>query len=569
MRISDKKGFGFLSVLMVCLFTVSPSFGQISRHLNLEENSIEMRFLRNPDGYSLKDGAIIASGHANHLEDYRKNLSSISEKIRAEHFTDEKERGFIPWVKRLFGDDKTKEYTTKEKAKIVFDYLHRNVLKEYNASATTLDVTLRTGKYNCLTATLIYALMLDDIGVKSDIVALPTHIFSRIKTEDNKIIDIENSTPFGFDIGSSEDAQKNFTRITGFKYVGDSDKLETLDKQGVFSVIYANRAATAFKDGFPVLAFQNALKAMAVNPKGRELSPNVAMGYVAYSGELVKKGDFDRAVAILEEGIGFIEDNQSLVSNYMVALDGKITMLVREDKYDDAVSIAKRAREVVGRDLPKLNENLYIRILARLINDKRDLEKAFPYASDAVTLLPQSENIRTLLINGIKFLSEEFSRKPEDFSKNREIFIKWYGLMRSNEFVVFMERYFIAVADYMFNKGEVQKALEVVDEGLAIKDDSKALKNKGAEFSAKIAADYSRARDFPNAILYNHLGLRYLAGESSFRENLRILYREWAYHYIEKEEFGRAMEIVNEGLGVFPNEERLLYYKDFINRSKK
>lgn len=564
------KKFSVIIILAIAIFAFTvDSFAYVSKYLNIKEGSVEMKFLNDAKNYSLEDGSIIASGLGDNLKKYRDDIKKIDDALKKEHFVHEKKRGFIPWLRRIFGKDKAKTFTIREKSSIIFDYLHKNVFKNYDEHSTTLDVTLKTGKFNCVTATVLYNILLKKNGIKADIAKLPTHVFTQIK--DKKIIiDVENATPFGFDIGAKTDTQKDFQKITGYVYFKEASKRIILDRVGIFFTIYGNRAAVAAKTGFPLLAFQNSLKAYALAPTDANSLPNVVGGYAIYSADLVNKGDFAKAVEILEEGIANTPkaNSSTLISNYQAALDAQTAVLVKSAKYDDAISIIEKAQKITGEKLLDVEENLYARILVKLINNEKDYKKAYTYAKKAIINQAKSANIKNLLISGIKSLSETYSKKPKDYSKNKAFFLQWYALMKNKEFNIFMERYFAAVAEHKFNADKADDALGVYNEALSLTPKSEFLNSKAAEICNKIATKYAKAKSYAKAIKYNKLGLKYLPKESSFINNMAMVYREWAYSYIEKEQYTEGMKIIEQGLKDVPTDNKLLYYKNFIEKQK-
>lgn len=61
----------------------------------------------------------------------------------------------------------------------IFYRVHKNSLVDYRKMAT-MDETLKTGKFGCLTGTALYALILDHFGYKYDIIELTNHVYVQV-----------------------------------------------------------------------------------------------------------------------------------------------------------------------------------------------------------------------------------------------------------------------------------------------------------------------------------------------------------------------------------------------------
>lgn len=75
----------------------------------------------------------------------------------------------------------------------IFYRVHKNSLIGYSRIAT-MDETLKSGAFGCLTGTALYALILEHFGYKYDIIELTNHVYIQVKVDDRLMV-IESTLP--------------------------------------------------------------------------------------------------------------------------------------------------------------------------------------------------------------------------------------------------------------------------------------------------------------------------------------------------------------------------------------
>jgi hypothetical protein len=80
----------------------------------------------------------------------------------------------------------------------MFYNVHHHYLKTFK-KYQTFEQLMLNGNYNCLTGTALYALILEELGYKYDIIETTYHIFIIVKTQTGRFL-IESTDPFsGFE----------------------------------------------------------------------------------------------------------------------------------------------------------------------------------------------------------------------------------------------------------------------------------------------------------------------------------------------------------------------------------
>jgi hypothetical protein len=90
-----------------------------------------------------------------------------------------------------------------------FNQTHRKFLKHYKQYCTFTDL-VDNGTYNCLSATALYALLLDHFKIDYKIVETNYHIFLLAKTEQGTIL-LETTDPLNGFISNSTQVEKRLT----------------------------------------------------------------------------------------------------------------------------------------------------------------------------------------------------------------------------------------------------------------------------------------------------------------------------------------------------------------------
>lgn len=75
----------------------------------------------------------------------------------------------------------------------IFYKVHQNSLIKYDKQAT-MDKTLLTGNFGCLSGTALYALILDHFNFQYEIIELPNHVFIQLQVDGQNML-IESTNP--------------------------------------------------------------------------------------------------------------------------------------------------------------------------------------------------------------------------------------------------------------------------------------------------------------------------------------------------------------------------------------
>ena len=112
-----------------------------------------------------------------------------------------------------------------KKLKFVFDHVQGTFLKNYDVDADFSQMFV-SGGYNCLTGTILYALLLDELSIKHTIKFMPGHVYIIAYAEDIPYI-FETTDPVGGFIEMNKAMQSNAIkslRLMKFMAADNGDK---------------------------------------------------------------------------------------------------------------------------------------------------------------------------------------------------------------------------------------------------------------------------------------------------------------------------------------------------------
>jgi tetratricopeptide (TPR) repeat protein len=126
----------------------------------------------------------------------------------------------------------------------VLGFAHRKFLKGYVETQTRLDEIIDTGRYNCVSSAVLYAILAAaaDLDVRG--VMTRDHAFITVDTGTN-VVDVETTNPYGFDPGSRREFHDAFGKLTGFAYVPSRNYQDraNISLLELCSLILSNRIA--------------------------------------------------------------------------------------------------------------------------------------------------------------------------------------------------------------------------------------------------------------------------------------------------------------------------------------
>ena len=307
------------------------------------QNSLEERLFADAadgrlDKFSPLAAALVAGGvnNVDELHRYEQKAESLAEELRSSE--------------AMAGPP-------RQRAEIVFDFMHRRVLcGGYDLAANDLRVALDQGRFNCVTATVLFNYLAGRLGLECRGLETPSHAMSRVMLPEGAI-DVETTCPRWFHLagdtqGQAAAASKRTVPFSLTRKLGQSPR--EVSPIQLAAMIYYNR-------GVDLLAEKRFAEAVAANAKSLRLDPGNAIArgnlLATINNWSIHLGDtqhFAEAVALLRQGLAIDPKFAPFAQNYVHVHHQWVEHLCHEGHFEEASAVLSRA-------MAEMPDNTYLR----------------------------------------------------------------------------------------------------------------------------------------------------------------------------------------------------------------
>ncbi len=187
------------------------------------------------------------------------------------------------WYDSLLIDIREKnliQFDRSISAERLFMYFHSLVLREYREGATTLFDIKEKGEFNCVSATVLFNLTCEELGLSTSAFETPTHVYT-IFTNVTERLMVENTSSMGFNIMKN---LKQYSRYLARFYPKNE----------------------ALKIGLDRLYYYE-------NSRGREITNLELLGLICYNKAVMhaRRQEFERAYRFVQLAQLFNSDSRS------------------------------------------------------------------------------------------------------------------------------------------------------------------------------------------------------------------------------------------------------------------
>jgi hypothetical protein len=184
-------------------------------------------------------------------------------------------------------------------AEALFAYLHQHILTgRFAADCHSVERTLRTGDYNCLTGVVLFVGLAERCGIPTKAVLAPSHVYARAMI-DGVWMNVETTSPSWFREPASR--QRELLSAALGNDAGASASRE-LDSVSLLAVVYYNRGVVAFAQrNYPGVVASN-LSALRLDPQNGAAADNLLAAINNWALLAAKQGDAKTAAMLLDRG---------------------------------------------------------------------------------------------------------------------------------------------------------------------------------------------------------------------------------------------------------------------------
>lgn len=264
------------------------------------------------------------------------------------------ERRFLRWTDQQSTKLASVDAPT-ERARLLLKALHRDWLTgQYYAACSRVDQSLTAGNFNCVTATALFHVAAGRLGLPDEIISVPGHVYNRLSL--TPPLDVQTTSPTWLDPGAIRPP------------VPTGPERRLTEVQLIGKLFYNRGVALLSQQRFDEAteAFQRAL---LWDPQDRSASQNLLAALNNGALAAADRGQYSRAVAMLERGLNFDPHFAPLVANYQHVTGQWVEELLQTNRYHDA----RRVVEAAAQRLPHHDTWLVAqqRAIARWDNRRR------------------------------------------------------------------------------------------------------------------------------------------------------------------------------------------------------
>jgi len=277
------------------------------------------------DEFSLLDTALIAGG----VDDVR-TLRHYEARLAA-------------FVKELRRSGKVTG-SPRRKAEAIFRFMHRRILHAgYGVDCTDLRIALDQGRFNCISATVLYNCLADEFGLRVCGVEMPGHATSRLSLRGGSI-DVETTCPSWFRLIDDPKRQAAAVKKTvGTISAKARSQAREVSPIEIAAMVYYNRGVDLLaRDRFREAAVANA-KALRLDPASSTARGNLLATLNNWSIALSSANQYAEAVDLLRQGLAFAPAYEAFALNYVHVHHQWVEELCRTGRYREALEVLAQA----------------------------------------------------------------------------------------------------------------------------------------------------------------------------------------------------------------------------------
>jgi tetratricopeptide (TPR) repeat protein len=285
--------------------------------------------------FSLLAAALVASGveDAQVLQRYEERQTALLEELRRSG--------------KLCGPP-------RHQAQVVFEFMHRRVLTGgYRTDCTDLRNALDEGRFNCVSASVLFNCLAGELGLPVCGLEIPGHAMSRLRLPDGPL-DVETTCPRWFQLigdprKQAELVEKaigpgpSFARCPSVPAAADRSQAREVSPAEMAAMIYYNRGVDLLAEKrFERSATANA-KALRLDPQSATARGNLLATINNWAIALGSSERYAEAVELLREGLELDPGYETFAPNYVHVHHQWVERLCRSGRFEEALQVLARA----------------------------------------------------------------------------------------------------------------------------------------------------------------------------------------------------------------------------------
>ncbi len=494
------------------------------------------------DQWTFAEAALLASGvvDAQTRQNQLKRLDALEEQARQE----------IAQGKTPF-----------EQGQLLLKFLHAGPMsKGYVSQQTDLSTILEKGTFNCVSSATMYNVLGSRLGFDVRAIEVPHHAFS-ILYDGADHADVETTTAHGFNPSRDKKAQDEFTKLTGFAYIPDSNRDERREVRevGLAAIICYNHGVELMQAKRYHEALLAYFRAMSLDHEFDSAVKNALAVLANWSVELSREKKHEQALNVIQTGLDLAPHDAALVNNHKAVWGQWAEMLMSDGKNDEALAVLRRAHEALPEgNFEKMQAWVFIRPGEEHIK-KNEWDQAFAVASP-----------------GLEKLTGEPRKELAEWADN--LYLRWsYAEIRDHRFdkaITVLQRALAekpedarlanqlayAVQEWgweTYKTAGAEKAQEQLGELYGRFNTYQEVKDVAAGVHQRIIRDLSDKTKYDDALVAARRAGKLLNDPEKAAELVRFAVDNRAQAHLKKNEWQAAIDAYADALRQFPKDQHL------------
>ena len=324
---------------------------------------------------------------------------------------------------------------------VVFETLHRDLLTgKYDVTCTDLAQSLDTGRFNCVSATVLFHTLAQ--RMKLDVCGLEMrgHALSRVRVAD-KPVDLETTCAEWFKIRNSENSPKQLTlseqqqrkydtadRAAGRNAIGAEvadeapalrpgnvpRSLREVNDVQLVATIYYNQGVDDLTSGRFGKAVLENVKALQLDPQNDNAWRNLLATFNNWAIERASKEDYLSAAQLLDEGTLIDSQYELFRSNQIHTYYHWIFSAAQKQDYQTAFRVCQFAEERLPKqpNLCYLNYSIRRKLASEYLAAQED-QKAFEQYDLATAIAPKDVNVFEAEVRDVTKYAEQMVERND------------------------------------------------------------------------------------------------------------------------------------------------------------
>lgn len=443
-----------------------------------------------------------------------------------------------------------------EKGRALLEWLHAGAMdKGYVEAQTNMSVVLRDKQFNCVSSATLYNIIGRRLGLDARGIEVPDHAFT-ILYDGTDHVDVETTTPRGFDPTRDRAALNAFSRTTGYNYISDKHraKRRELDDAGMVALTYYNQGVTATKNEDFANALLYYFRALSLDPRNKSAIKNTLFVLSKWSLKTIDDEDYLSAVRILDAALSFAPTDRGSRHNMRYALSKAMVAAKSVEETSNLVAIAE---DIYNRT----EDKTFLRLQSQALQnkawefaDKGKYEEALvlieSYDVDQDDRTKRDiERLRISLL--LNWSSAVFD--ANDHAKAIDILARAYAERptdhRVKNNIAFTAQEWAAA---LSESGKTERSQEVLLELSKRFPEIRRLQRVSArnyDIDARAAFD---AGNFESAIEIYQSAQKLGVNKSTMSQNEKIVWNKWGLSRMDQGDFPGALAVFERALAAFP-----------------